>query len=349
MYLYNIIQIIMRKPFIFLLLFAPLALMAQKITVEDYIETYKDIAMEEMRKHKIPASITLAQGIIESGAGNSALAREAKNHFGIKCHKGWEGKTYTMDDDEKDECFRKYKKAEESYRDHSEFLTSRPRYSDLFKLDIMDYEGWAKGLKAAGYATNPSYATALINRINMNKLYLYDQLAMGQITEKQFKKLMNGEETVPETPSKNEDSKPAPVVSVELELAYSPADRSVFELVDMTEDKRFIYENNQVRFVFAKEGETPESISQEFGIKLKKLCKYNLITRPEEAMFHSGDIIYLEQLRKRNWKAKKHFVEQGETVRDIALRYAVRPEKILKRNDLQEGAVLEVGQKIKLR
>ena len=131
----------MRKPFIFLLLFAPLALMAQKITVEDYIETYKDIAMEEMRKHKIPASITLAQGIIESGAGNSALAREAKNHFGIKCHKGWEGKTYTMDDDEKDECFRKYKKAEESYRDHSEFLTSRPRYSDLFKLDIMDYEG----------------------------------------------------------------------------------------------------------------------------------------------------------------------------------------------------------------
>lgn len=339
----------MPKRFILLLLFAPLALMAQKISVEDYIDTYKDIAMEEMRKNKIPASITLAQGIIESGAGNSALAREAKNHFGIKCHKGWEGKTYTMDDDAKDECFRKYKKAEDSYRDHSEFLTSRPRYADLFKLDIMDYEGWAKGLKAAGYATNPAYATALINRINMNKLYLYDQLAMGLITEKQFKKLMNGEETPPEKPAKKEESKPVQVVSTELELAYTPQDRSVFELVDMTEDKRFIYENNHVRFVFAKEGETPESIAKEFGIKLKKLCKYNLITRPEEALFHSGDIIYLDQLRKRNWKAKKHFVEEGETVRDIALRYAVRPEKILKRNDLQEGAVLEVGQKIKLR
>jgi hypothetical protein len=339
----------MPKRFILLLLFAPLALMAQKISVEDYIDTYKDIAMEEMRKNKIPASITLAQGIIESGAGNSALAREAKNHFGIKCHKGWEGKTYTMDDDAKDECFRKYKKAEDSYRDHSEFLTSRPRYADLFKLDIMDYEGWAKGLKAAGYATNPAYATALINRINMNKLYLYDQLAMGLITEKQFKKLMNGEETPPEKPAKKEESKPVQVVSTELELAYTPQDRSMFELVDMTEDKRFIYENNHVRFVFAKEGETPESIAKEFGIKLKKLCKYNLITRPEEALFHSGDIIYLDQLRKRNWKAKKHFVEEGETVRDIALRYAVRPEKILKRNDLQEGAVLEVGQKIKLR
>ena len=121
----------MRRLLLFLLLL-PISLMAQKITVEEYIETYKDIAMREMREHKIPASITLAQGIIESGAGNSALAREAKNHFGIKCHKEWKGKTYTMDDDEKNECFRVYKNAEESFRDHSEFLTSRPRYADLF-------------------------------------------------------------------------------------------------------------------------------------------------------------------------------------------------------------------------
>ena len=332
------------------LLLAPLALTAQKITVEEYIDTYKDIAMKEMREHKIPASITLAQGIIESGAGNSALAREAKNHFGIKCHKGWKGKTYTMDDDEKNECFRKYKNAEDSYRDHSEFLTSRSRYEGLFKLDIMDYEGWAKGLKAAGYATNPKYATALINRINMNKLYLYDQLAMGLITQKEFKRLMDGEEAPQEKPSKKtEETKPVPVVSTELELAYSPADRSVFELVDMTADKRFIYENNHVRFVFAKEGETPESIAREFGIKQKKLCKYNLITRPEEALFHSGDVIYLDQLHKRNWKAKKHVVEEGETLRDIALRYAVRPEKILKKNHLEEGTVLNPGQKLKLR
>lgn len=347
LYLYTFKNIPMSRRFLLLLLLVPLTLSAQKITVEEYIETYKDIAMKEMRDHKIPASITLAQGIIESGAGNSALAREAKNHFGIKCHKGWTGKTYTMDDDEKDECFRKYKKAEESYRDHSEFLTSRPRYADLFKLDIMDYEGWAKGLKAAGYATSPTYATALINRINMNKLYLYDQLAMGQITEKELKRLMNGEVDTP--PSKKGDKKTEPVVSTELELAYSPVDRSVFELVDMTADKRFIYENNGVRFVYAKEGETPESMAKEFRIKEKKLCSYNLITRPDEAIFHSGDVIYLEKLHKRNRKAKKHFVEEGETLRDLALRFAVLPERILKMNKLEEGVVLRPGQKIKLR
>ncbi|MBR4147147.1 MAG: glucosaminidase domain-containing protein [Bacteroidales bacterium] len=336
-YILNL-PIVMLKRFILLLLFAPLALMAQKITVEEYIETYKDIAMREMKEHKIPASITLAQGIIESGAGNSALAREAKNHFGIKCHKGWTGKTYTMDDDAKDECFRRYKKAEDSYRDHSEFLTSRSRYAGLFELDIMDYKAWARGLKAAGYATSPTYATALINRIEMNKLYLYDQIAMGKISEKEAKKKMAAveEQTVEEG-------------LATLELAYSPVDRSVFELVDMTEDKRFIYENNHVRFIFAKEGETVESLAKELGIRKKKLCKYNLIKRPDEMVFHQGDVVYLEQLRKKNWKAKKYVTMGGETVRDIALRFAVRPEKIMKRNRLEEGAPLKAGQKIKLR
>lgn len=328
----------MRRHFILILLLLPLALTAQKITVEEYIETYKDIAMKEMKEYKIPASITLAQGIIESGAGNSALAREAKNHFGIKCHKGWTGKTYIMDDDAKDECFRKYKKAEESYRDHSLFLTTRSRYAKLFELDIMDYEGWAKGLKAAGYATSPTYANALINRIKLNKLYLYDQLAMGLISEKELRKRLG-----------DPNEKPASAESTALELAFTPKDRSLYELVDMTEDKRFIYENNHVRFVYAKEGETPESMAKEFGIRLKKFCKYNLIKRPDEAMFHLGDIVYLEQLNKRNWKAKKHIVEDGETVRDLALRFAVRPERILKMNKLEEGAVLKPGQKIRLR
>lgn len=328
----------MTKRFILLLLFAPLALMAQKITVEEYIETYKDIAMREMKEYKIPASITLAQGIIESGAGNSALAREAKNHFGIKCHKGWTGKTYTMDDDAKDECFRKYKKAEDSYRDHSEFLSSRSRYADLFKLDIMDYEGWAKGLKAAGYATSPTYATALINRIKLNKLYLYDQIAMGLITEKEAKK---AEAVVDEKTAEDE--------LAALELAYSPVDRSVFELVDMTEDKRFIYENNHVRFVFAKEGETPQSMAKEFGIKLKRFCSYNLIKHPDDVVFHKGDVIYLEPLAKRNRKAKSYIVAEGETVRDVALHFAVRPEKIIKKNKLSDNVHLKKGQKLKLR
>ena len=320
------------------LLLLPMSVMAQKITVEEYIETYKDIAMKEMKDHKIPASITLAQGIIESGAGNSTLARKANNHFGIKCHKEWTGKTYTMDDDEKDECFRKYKKAEDSFRDHSDFLTSRSRYAGLFQLDIMDYEGWANGLKAAGYATNPNYATALINRIKMNKLYLYDQLAMGLISEKELDRKMD-----------DADEKPIEVVSTALELAFCPEDRSKYELVDMTEDKRFIYENNHTRFVYAKEGETPESISKEFGIKMRKLCSYNIITRPEEVVFHHGDVVYLERLSKKNRSVKKYIAVGGETVRDIALRFAVRPERIMKRNHLEENARIKPGQKIKLK
>lgn len=318
------------------LLLLPLSVMAQKITVEQYIETYKDIAMREMREHKIPASITLAQGILESGAGNSALAREAKNHFGIKCHKGWTGKTYIMDDDEKDECFRKYKNAEESFVDHSEFLTSRNRYAGLFELDIMDYRAWAKGLKAAGYATNPKYAQLLIERITLYELDKYDKIAMGLMTEDEAVEGSLSDEELQE-------------LEFLLELAYSPADRSVFELVDMTEEKRFIYENNKVRFVFAKEGETPEKMAKAFGIRLKKFCRYNLITRPDEVVFHSGDVVYLEALRKRNWKAKSHIVAEGETIRDLALRYAVRPEKIIKKNKLQPNARLKKGQKIKLR
>ena len=318
--------------------FLPLALMAQKITVEEYIESYKDIAMREMKEHKIPASITLAQGILESGAGNSALAREAKNHFGIKCHKGWEGKTYTMDDDEKDECFRQYKSAEESFRDHSLFLTTRSRYADLFKLDIMDYEGWANGLKAAGYATNPKYAQLLIDRIKLYHLDQYDRIAMGLATEQQ-----------PPRPKVT----PKPAANVEpdplFELAYSPTDRSVFPLADMTADKRFIYENNGVRFVFAKEGETPEGMAAEFGIKLKKFCQYNCIRRPDEVSFHSGDVVYLAPLKNKNRKAKSYVLAHGETIRDVGLRFAVKPERIMKMNHLTDGVPLRKGMKLRLR
>ncbi len=316
-----------------LLLFAllPLSLFAQRITPEEYIQTYKDIAIREMKTHKIPASITLAQGILESGAGNSALAREAKNHFGIKCHKGWEGDTYYMDDDEKNECFRKYDNVEESFRDHSEFLCGRTRYAALFELDITDYEGWAKGLKAAGYATNPKYAQLLIDRINLYDLAQYDQIALGLLTEN---------EVEPVDPE---------VVEEYFELAFSPEDKSVFPLADMTPDGRFIYENNKVRFVFAKEGETPESMAQAFGIKFKKFCEYNCLKHPEEVVFHSGDVVYLDKLRNRNWKAKPYTVQEGETLRDVALRFAVKPRSIQHMNGVKEGERLYKGQELRLR
>ena len=319
----------MRKLFFAFVMLLPLSLLAQRITPEEYIQTYKDIAMQEMRDHKIPASITLAQGLLESGAGNSALAREAKNHFGIKCHKGWTGKTYHMDDDEKDECFRKYKNAEESFRDHSEFLCGRSRYAALFDLEITDYKGWARGLKAAGYATNPKYAQLLIDRIELYDLTKYDKIALGQMTD---------DNQLPDIAPEDEL----------LELAFSPENRSAYELVDMTADKRFIYENNGVRFVYAKEGETPEQLAKDFNIKYKKFCEYNLLRRPDEMVFHSGDVVYLARLKNKNWKAKKYTVAEGETLRDVALRFAVKPEKIMKKNGLQ-SARLQTGQVLWLR
>ena len=144
-------------------------------TRKEYIEKYKELAVKQMRKHKIPASITLAQACLESSNGNSSLARKANNHFGIKCHNGWKGKGYTHDDDKKDECFRKYDSAEDSFTDHSYFLISGSRYNSLFDLKITDYKAWAHGLKAAGYATNPKYAQMLIDIIEEYKLYEFDR------------------------------------------------------------------------------------------------------------------------------------------------------------------------------
>ena len=142
---------------------------------EDYIQKYCELAVEEMKKYHIPASITLAQGLLESGAGQSALARKSNNHFGIKCGGDWEGKTVRHDDDARNECFRAYKHPKQSYEDHSKFLAGRSRYASLFKLEITDYKGWARGLKKAGYATDPNYAQRLINLIELYNLDKYDK------------------------------------------------------------------------------------------------------------------------------------------------------------------------------
>jgi flagellum-specific peptidoglycan hydrolase FlgJ len=148
--------------------------------VKEYIQNYKEIAKENMRLHGIPASITLAQGILESGAGYSPLSQQANNHFGIKCHKEWTGSSISHDDDEKGECFRKYQHPSESYRDHSHFLTSRSRYASLFELPKDDYAAWAKGLRAAGYATDPKYPDKLISLIERYALHQYDAEVLGK-------------------------------------------------------------------------------------------------------------------------------------------------------------------------
>ena len=327
---------LMKKILVVLLLCFPLFLQAQRITAEEYIETYKDIAMREMREHKIPASITLAQGLLESGCGNSELAREAKNHFGIKCHKGWTGKTYTMDDDEKNECFRKYKNAEESFVDHSLFLTGRSRYAALFDLEITDYEGWAKGLKAAGYATNPKYAQLLIARINQYDLTRYDREALGLIDEN--------------VPVEEPESEPqlAEIPFEDFGLLYNPDVKSAFEIVDMTETGRFIYLNNGVRFIYAKEGETPKSLAKELGIATRQIADYNYISGPKDFVFLSGDVVYVIPLKNKCKHPSTFTVEETMTLRDVALRFAVKLEKLQKYND-NVGKVVKPGTVVKLK
>lgn len=147
--------------------------------VLEYIETYKKIAKDDMVQYGIPASITLGQGILESGAGTGPLSQQANNHFGIKCHKEWTGPSVKYDDDEAQECFRKYANPEESYRDHSVFLSTRKYYIPLFKLEKNDYVGWAKGLKDAGYATDKAYPTKLISLIERYQLQQYDAEVLG--------------------------------------------------------------------------------------------------------------------------------------------------------------------------
>lgn len=219
---------------------------AQKtLTPEDYIARYKDDAVKEMYLHKVPACITLAQGMLESGNGNSALARNANNHFGIKCHKEWSGETYIMDDDAKDECFRKYESVLDSYADHSLFLYSRSRYAFLFDLPISDYKGWCYGLKTAGYATDPKYPQRLIELIERYQLQELN--------------------TIENTPKLNfpshEDAKPR-------QLAI-----------------REVYRFNRIKFVIARENDSYYKIAHDFDIELDDLLEYNDLSKNDKLQY----------------------------------------------------------------
>lgn len=215
----------------------------------DYIKQYKSIAVEEMKKHKIPASITLAQGILESGSGQSELAKKSNNHFGIKCH-DWQGEKVYHDDDIKNDCFRKYPKPEDSFEDHSIFL-QRSRYSSLFDLEITDYEGWAKGLKRCGYATSPTYAERLIAVIERYKLYEYDKADAKKKSSDETK----AEEK--EDVIQNNYLKESSVGSVSVLSRHE------------------VIKQNGRKAVIAHSGDTYESIAKEFGLRKWEIRWYN--------------------------------------------------------------------------
>jgi len=280
-------------------------------TRNEYIESYKELAIKEMQRSGVPASITLAQGMLESDNGNSRLAREAKNHFGIKCHNSWKGQVVYHDDDRQGECFRKYKTVLESYQDHSDFLMSGSRYSFLFEFDPTDYKSWAKGLKKAGYATNPSYAEKLITIIEENNLHQYDISGKDRIAKAKTPKKT--------TPSSKENS-----------------------------TSREILVKNRVKYIIVKPEDNFRSIQDELGLLPFEIYKYNDMARDAELV--EGQIIYIQPKRKRaeigsDW----HTVKEGETIVQISQIYAVKPESLFSINLMNSDTILKAGDKISLR
>lgn len=297
--------------FLFNLTALPLFPQAKRYKIYDeYIERYKHIAIDHMQRHKIPASITLAQGLLESGAGKSELATKGKNHFGIKCHSDWNGKKMHKADDGPNDCFRVYNSVEASYEDHAQFL-KRTRYQSLYNLKITDYRGWAKGLQQCGYATDRAYANKLIKVIEDYELYLHDQAALG--------KKVKG--------SGNVSRDKAPVVQL---YKHTP------------------YKTHNLVYVIAKDGDTYEAIAAEFDFKVKDLCKWNEV--PEDFPLKEGDLVYFEKKKSKADKPYyDHVVQIGESMHSIAQKYGVRVKNLYKMNKKDFEYVPVEGDVLKLR
>lgn len=299
----------------------------------DYIQQYSSIAVSGQAKFGIPASITLAQGLLESGAGQSELARKSNNHFGIKCHTGWTGERTYHDDDARQECFRKYKHVSESYDDHSLFLTSRSRYAELFKLKPTDYKGWAHGLKKAGYATDPNYAYKLIKIIEDYDLHQLDvNGSLGPSKQSQPKE--QSKVNVQEKSSKKGKS------------THDAKDKSIGEVPAYT--PHAVARLNGVRCIIAESGDSYSGIAYEFGLTEKELLRFNDVT--QASSLQKGDRVYLGKKKSRAPKSTPSYVvKEGDSAHAISQRYGIRLKKLYDMNAMHYSKGVEVGQKLRLR
>lgn len=286
---------------------------ANQITRTQYIDQWKDVAQNNMQEYKIPASIILAQGILESSFGNSDLAQKANNHFGIKCHSSWTGDKFFKDDDAKNECFRSYDHALESYRDHAVFLTNGKRYAELFTLDISDYKAWAHGLKKAGYATHPQYAEKLIKVVEENELYRFDQ---GRPLAASVR------------PQKPQTSAPGAIEIANVRTSTV----------------------NRVQCVVVENGQTLYRISKATGVSLRQLYKYNDFADNQEVV-SKGDFIYLQPKRNKSSEKKTYVVQNNSTtLRQISQVEGVKLKSLMRKNGIENpDAPLKINSKIKLK
>ncbi|MDR0801989.1 glucosaminidase domain-containing protein [Fluviicola sp.] len=304
-----------------------------KMTQADYVSMWSNVAVEHMLTYRIPASITLAQGLLESGNGNSPLAVQANNHFGIKCS-DWAGDKIYFDDDSKGECFRKYPDATESYNDHSLFLTKKTRYASLFQFPVDDYKSWAKGLKKAGYATHPEYAEKLIDLIERLKLYEYDQKTapLNSGTELLASNVKEGKDKTGVNSGKN--------------TALVKIDASCLKYQNHT-----VKENkNDVKFIIARKGDTYYKIAKEFHLAMWQMYRYNDFADKKD-MLEEGDIVYLEPKRNRaREKSTTYVAKKDITLIEISQSEGIKLKKLVKMNGFSSGKVtVQKGQKVLLR
>jgi hypothetical protein len=297
--------------------------------VRKYIETYKNVAIAEEIRTGVPAAITLAQGIHETGAGTSDLVLKSNNHFGIKCKGEWTGASVSHDDDAKGECFRKYEKPMDSYKDHSDFLKNRPYYVSLFNLDPTDYKGWAYGLKKAGYATNPKYAQILIKLIEDYDLQQYTVLALnGKFSD-------NGDVAFAsnvKTESSEEAKINEPVIQKAVVKTYNYPS-GVFKI-------------NETGVVFVKKGTAFLKVANDNDLSLSRLFEFNDMKPVDIA--EKDQLIYLQRKRKIGTE-EFHIVQEGETLYDIAQAEGIRIESLLEYNLLRKGMQPAVGEKLNLK
>ena len=333
----------MQKLKILFLLFASLALKnsfaQQDPVVIEYINKYKDLAITEMQRTGIPASIKLAQGIHETSAGTSDLVKRSNNHFGLKCKTEWTGMTVKHTDDAPNECFRKYESPLDSYKDQSNYLKNTPRYASLFELDPTDYKAWATGLKKAGYATNPKYTQVLIKLIEDYDLQDYTMIALG--------KLKSGQETLAKNENKNLEKKPdeKPVVMpMEPEVVVYSKKEAVAEKKPEYPDGEF--KINETKVIYVKKGTSYLSIAEKYAIPLARIFEFNDM-KVQEAV-DKDQLIYLMRKRKVGLN-EQHVIKPGETLADIAQTEALRIESLLEYNFLQPNMQPAIGSVLYLR
>jgi LysM repeat protein len=303
--------------------------------VKNYINTYKDLAITEMKRTGVPAAITLAQGIHESGAGLSKLVQASNNHFGIKCKSNWTGESVKHDDDARKECFRKYPQSEDSYRDHSDFLKNGQRYAFLFQLEPEDYTGWANGLKKAGYATNPKYPQVLIKTVEDYGLQQYTLLALGKIQEENFAMKNQSDTSYKGVGGFKSIAKVFPAAN---EQAVPIIEKKIYP------DGEF--KINETKVVYVKKGTSFLGIAKQYAIDLSKIFEFNEIPRSEET--DKDQLIYLQRKRKTGVE-EFHTVQPGETLHDVAQKQAIRIETLRELNWLKEDERPAPGERLSLK